>query len=215
MPSRSENIMNQQNGVSPGPDIEAGSAERPKRADARRNQERLVAAAREVFADAGVGAAMEAIARRAGVGVGTLYRNFPQRIDLVEAVYRNDVEELSEAAKTAVATLEPWPAVAAFFEAFVRYARTKQTLLGELQQAFEKNPALRSRSRELINAAFDLVIDGAKEAGAIRDDVTGSDVTALVSPVCTNPAIPAEQVERLISMILDGLRYPAESARPV
>jgi AcrR family transcriptional regulator len=158
---------------------------------------------------------MEAIARAAGVGVGTLYRNFPQRIDLVEAVYSSDVLELSEAAKTAVATLGPWPAVVAFFEAFVRYARTKQTLLGELQQAFEKNPELRSRSRELINGAFDLVIDRAREARAIRDDVNGSDVTQLVSPVCTNPAIPTEQVERLVSMILDGLRYQAEVAQPV
>lgn len=209
--------MNQPNGASPGPalDIETGSTGRPKRADARRNQERLIAAAREVFADAGVGAAMDAIARRAGVGVGTLYRNFPQRIDLVEAVYSSDVKELSEAATTAVATLEPWPAVVAFFEAFVRYARTKQTLLGELQQAFEKNPALRSHSRELINGAFDLVIDRAKAAGAIRNDVDGSDVTQLVSPVCTNPAIPTEQVERLVAMILDGLRYPAELAGPV
>jgi hypothetical protein len=67
----------------------------------------------------------------------------------------------------------------------------------------------------LINAAFDLVIDRAKAAGAIRDDVNGSDVTQLVSPVCTNPAIPTDQVERLVSMILDGLRYPAELARPV
>jgi AcrR family transcriptional regulator len=210
-------MINQPNGASPGPalDTGTGSTGRPKRADARRNQERLITAAREVFAEAGVGAAMEAIARRAGVGVGTLYRNFPQRIDLVEAVYSSDVKELSEAATTAVATLEPWPAVVAFFEAFVRYARTKQTLLGELQQAFEKNPALRSHSRELINAAFDLVIDRAKAAGAIRDDVNGSDVTQLVSPVCTNPAIPTDQVERLVSMILDGLRYPAESARPV
>ena len=113
-----------------------------------------------------------------------------------------------------MASLEPWPAVVAFFEAFVRYARTKRTLLGELQQAFEKNPALRSRSRELINAAFDLVIDQAKDAGVIRDDVDGSDVTQLVSPVCTNPAIPTEQLERLISMILDGLRYPAELTTP-
>jgi AcrR family transcriptional regulator len=207
-------VMNQQDceAPDPGPDSEGGSIERPKRADARRNQARLIAAAREVFAEAGSGTSMEAIARRAGVGVGTLYRNFPQRIDLVEAVYSTDVQELSEAAKTAVATLEPWPAVAAFFEAFVRYARTKQTLMSELHQAFEKNPELRSHCRELIDAAFDLVIDRAKEAGVIRNDVDGSDVTALVGPVCTNPGIQAEQVERLVSMILDGLRYPAELA---
>jgi hypothetical protein len=111
-----------------------------------------------------------------------------------------------------VATLEPWSAVAAFFEAFVRYTRTKKTLLSELHQAFEKNPELKSQCRELINAAFDLVIDRAKAAGVIRNDVNGSDVTQLVSPVCTNPAIPADQAERLVSMILDGLRYPAALA---
>jgi AcrR family transcriptional regulator len=202
------------NTPAPDPDPGTGPAEKPKRADALRNQERLIAAAREMFAEDGTGAAMEAIAKRAGVGVGTLYRNFPQRIDLVEAVYSSDVRELSEAATTVVETLEPWPAVVAFFEAFVRYARTKRTLLGELQQAFEKNPELRSRSRELIEGAFDLVIDRAKEAGVIRDDVSGSDVTSLVSPVCTNSALPPERVERLMSMILDGLRYPAEVATP-
>jgi AcrR family transcriptional regulator len=183
---------------------------RPMRADARRNQERLVTAAREVFAQQGAAASMEAVARQAGVGVGTLYRHFPKRIDLVEAVYSTDVEELSEAAERAVAALDPWSAVEAFFEAFLRYAETKQTLLSELQQAFEKNPALRSRSRQLIDAAFDLVIDRAKEAGVIRDDVDGSDVIQLVSPVCSNPAISPEQTERLVSMVLDGLRYPAE-----
>ena len=153
---------------------------------------------------------MEAIARKAGVGVGTLYRHFPSRIDIVEAVYNTDVEELSEAAKAAVATLEPWPAVVAFLEAFMRYARTKQTLLSELQQAFEKNPAMRSHARDLIDSAFDLVIDRAKAAGVIRGDVDGRDVTQLVSPVCTNPSNSVEKSERLVSMVLDGLRYPAE-----
>ena len=202
--------MNERSGGSDGPGGVSGTLDRPQRADARRNHELLVAAAREVFTEQGSAASMEAIAHRAGVGVGTLYRHFPNRIDIVEAVYKTDVEELSEAAKTAVATLEPWPALVAFFEAFVRYARTKQTLLSELQQAFEKNPELRSRARGLIDAAFDLVIDRAKKAGVIRDDVDGFDVTQLVSPVCTNPAISAEQSARLMSMILDGLRYPAE-----
>lgn len=193
-------------------DPEPAPRVRAKRADAQRNQERLVAAAREVFADQGASASMEAIARQAGVGVGTLDRHFPNRIDVVEAVYSTDVEELAEAARSAVAELEPWPAVVAFFEAFTCDAQTKQTLLTELQQAFEKNPALRSRSRELIDSAFDLVIDQARTAGVIRADVDGSDVTQLVGPVCTNPGISPEQSQRLISMILDGLRYPAEAA---
>lgn len=200
---------NQQGGESAGMANTADVPERPKRADARRNHDRLVAAARDVLTEEGSAASMEAIARRAGVGVGTLYRHFPNRIDVVEAVYNTDVEELSEAASVAVTTLEPWPAVVAFFDAFVRYARTKKTLLSELQQAFEKNPALRSHARGLIDAAFDLVIDRAKEAGVIRDDVNGFDVTQLVSPVCTNTALSSEQTEHLMSMILDGLRYPA------
>ena len=105
----------------------AGEAEthegRPMRADARRNRELLVAAAHDVFASQGAGAPMEAIAKEAGVGVGTLYRHFPNRLDLVEAVYQTDVEELWETAQRVVAELEPWPAVEAFFVAFRRYAR--------------------------------------------------------------------------------------------
>ena len=132
---------------------------RPKRADARRNQERLVTAARQVFAEEGGGASMEAIARQAGVGVGTLYRHFPQRIDIVEAVYRDDVDELVRTAEEAVTDLEPWPAVVAFLEAFVRYAQGKRTFLNELREAFDKNPELRSLCRERIDDAMELVIE--------------------------------------------------------
>lgn len=187
---------------------------RPRRADARRNRERLVTAARAVFAEQGTAASMEAIARQAGVGVGTLYRHFPTRIDVVEAVYETDVEELAEAARRAVAELEPWDAVVAFFEAFTQYARSKQALLAELQQAFEKNPDMRSRSRERIEAAFDLVVDEAQRAGVLRGDVSGSDLTQLVSPVCTNASIPPEQARRLLGMVLDGIRASAAQPAP-
>src|ERR1700722_14649904 len=102
------------------------TGERPMRADARRNRELLVAAARNVFSAQGAAAAMEAIANEGGGGVGTLYRHFPNRLDLVEAVYQTDVEELSETAQRVVTELEPWPAVEAFFEAYLSYARTKK-----------------------------------------------------------------------------------------
>jgi AcrR family transcriptional regulator len=184
---------------------------RPMRADARRNRELLVSAAREVFGEQGSGASMEAIAKQAGVGVGTLYRHFPHRFDIVEAVYQDDVEELVRAAEQATEELEPWAAVEAFFEAFLRYAKTKQALLNELRQAFEKNPELRSAMRERIDAAFDLVVERAKEAGVIREDVRGSDLTQLVSPICTNASIPDDQMRRLIKMILDGLAAPASA----
>jgi AcrR family transcriptional regulator len=196
----------------PEADGAPAAEERPMRADARRNRELLVAAARDVFSAQGAGASMEAIAKQAGVGVGTLYRHFPNRLDLVEAVYQTDVEELWESAQRAVAELEPWPAVEAFFSAFQRYAQTKQALMAELHQAFEKNPEMRSRARGLIESSFDLVVDRAKAAGAVREDVTGSDLMQLVSPVCTNTAIEPDQVARLLHMVLDGLR--ADAARP-
>src|SRR5580658_77053 len=85
--------------------------DRPMRADARRNYDGLVEAARKVFADQGGGASMEAIAKHAGVGVGTLYRHFPKRIDIVEAVYRDDVDVLVGSAERGVTDFEPWDAL--------------------------------------------------------------------------------------------------------
>jgi AcrR family transcriptional regulator len=200
--ARQEIAGTQEMTPSPAPTDE----DRPMRADARRNREKLVASAKAVFAEHGSTASMEAVARQAGVGVGTLYRHFPTRLDLIEAVYETDVEELWEAAQRAVGELEPWPAVEAFFEAFMRYTSTKKILLTELHQAFEKNPALKSRARGMIDASFDLVVERAKEAGVVRSDVEGSDLTQLVSPICTNESIPPEQARRLIGMIFDGMR---------
>lgn len=182
---------------------------RPLRADARRNYELLVAAAREVFAREGGGASMEAIAKQAGVGVGTLYRHFPKRIDIVEAVYRDDVDGLSLEAEKAVANLEPWQAVVAFLEAFARYARSKRTFLQELREAFDKNPELKIHSREVIDQAAELVVGRAQREGAIRTDVTGADVMQLVGPMCTAATLTEEQSGRLLAMVLDGLRHPS------
>jgi AcrR family transcriptional regulator len=179
---------------------------RPMRADAQRNYERLVAAARDVFAAEGEGVSMEAVARKAEVGIGTLYRHFPKRIDLVEAVYKTDVDELVEAAEQAVDHLEPWPAVVAFLEAFVRYAQSKRTFLNELREAFEEHPDLKLASRERIDAATELVVRRAQAAGVVRGGIDGADVTQLLGPMCTSPTITRDQTERLLPMILDGLR---------
>jgi AcrR family transcriptional regulator len=184
---------------------EQEAAGRPMRADARRNYERLVAAAREVFAREGGGASMEAIARQAGVGVGTLYRHFPKRIDVVEAVYRTDVDTLVDTAEHAVTDLEPWPAVVAFLEAFVRYAQGKRTFLNELREAFDKNPDLRLDMMERVQQAMQLVVGRAQDAGVVRSDVSGPDLMQLVGPMCTNATLSEEQSKRLLPMILDGL----------
>lgn len=187
---------------------------RHQRADARRNHERLVAAARRVFAAQDGDASMEAIAREAAVGVGTLYRHFPRRIDVVEAVYRDDIDEVVRSAEDVVARLDPWPAVAEFLRAYVGYARRKRTLLNELREAFEKNPDLKLRSRERLEQAMGLVVDRAQGAGAMRDDVRPEDLAQLLGPMCTNPSLSDEQVDRLLPLILDGLRVQGRPGAP-
>ncbi len=175
------------------------------RADARRNYERLVVAAREVFAQEGGGASMEAIARQAGVGVGTLYRHFPNRIDIVEAVYRGDVDRLVQTSEQVSLDLEPWEALVAFLEAFVQYAQGKRTFLNELREAYDKRPDLKLDMMDRVHRAMDLVVGNAQQAGVIRTDVDGSDLMQLISPMCTNATLTEDQSMRLLGMILDGL----------
>jgi AcrR family transcriptional regulator len=189
-------------------DPSIGSADRAMRSDAQRNYNRLVVAAREVFATQGGDASIEAIAREAGVGVGTLYRHFPKRIDLVEAVYRNDVEELMLAAEKAVANLAPWDALVSWLDAFLRYALGKRVFLTELREAFEKNPQLQLSSRERVEQSFTLVLDGAQRAGVARTDIDGSDLMQLVGGMCGSPTLDRAQGERLLAMVVDGLRVP-------
>ena len=189
--------------------LDDDDAARPQRADAKRNHERLVAAARTVFAQEGGGASMEAIAKEAGVGVGTLYRHFPKRIDVVEAVYREDVDELVTVAESAVAEMEPWPALVAWLEAFVRYASGKRRFLNELHEAFEKNPELRVASRERIEGALSIVLTRAQRAGEVRTDLDGPDLMQLLGSMCMSATLTPGQSGRLLAMIEDGLRPPA------
>jgi AcrR family transcriptional regulator len=180
---------------------------RAQRADARRNYEKLLQAARDAFDEEG-DTSMEAIAKRAGVGIGTLYRHFPKRIDVVEAVYRDDVEQVVAVAERAVTDLAPWEAVDTFLRAFVSYALGKRRFLTELREAFEKNPELKSASRQRIDYAMGLVVGKAQSAGAMRTDLTGDEIFGLVGPMCTSATLTKDQCERLIGMILDGLRAP-------
>ncbi len=171
-----------------------------------------MAAARRVFAAQGTGAPMEAVAREAGVGVGTLYRHFPKRIDVVEAVYREDVDELVQAAERAASELDPWAAVEAFLRAFLRYSHSKRTFLNELREAFDKSPDLKLRSRQRIEQAMALVLERAQRAGVVRTDVDGADVMQVVGPMCTSPTLSEDQGDRLLTMVLDGLRSPSPRA---
>jgi AcrR family transcriptional regulator len=181
-------------------------AHRAIRSDAQRNHDRLVVAAREVFSTQGSDASMEAIAHEAGVGAGTLYRHFPRRIDLVEAVYRNDVDELWLAAEKAVAKHEPWAALVDWIDAFLRYSLGKRVFLTELRESFEKNPELRLSSRDRVEQSFTLVLENAQRAGVARADIDGPDLMLLVGGMCASPTLVRAQGERLLAMVLDGLR---------
>ena len=189
--------------------VDEVEATRPMRADAKRNYELLVTAARKVFDQVGGDASMEAIAREAGGGIGTLYRHFPKRIDVVEAVYVDDVGELETVARTVSDDLEPWPAFVAWLEAFVRYAIGKKRFMNELHEAFEKDPALRSASRERIEGALSVVLTRAQEAGVVRSDVDAPDLMQLLGSMCMSATLTPDQSERLLVMIEDGLRPQA------
>lgn len=193
-------------------DVPAASADdgetrqRAQRADARRNQEKLVEAARQVFAKYGGDASMDAIAKQAGVGVGTLYRHFPKRVDIVEALYRSDVDVLVEAAESAEQVTDAWAALVGWLEGYVRYSMSKKTLLNELHEAFAKDPQLKLGSRERIVAALASVLSRAQAAGAARDDVDANDVMTLIGSMCMSVTLTEPQARRLLAMVLDGLR---------
>lgn len=181
-------------------------ATRPLRADARRNRDRLVDAARSALTEHGSEASLEEIARSAGVGVGTLYRHFPRRIDLVEAVYREDVDVLVARADALAEDPDPWQALGEWLRAFVRYAQSKRTFLTELHEAFEKNPDLASSSRERIRAATGRVLARAQAAGLARPDVTETDLMQLVGGMCMSRAATLAQNERLLTYVVAGIR---------
>lgn len=178
---------------------------RPLRADATRNRERLLDAARTVFTSRGGAATVEEIAKTADVGVGTLYRHFPRRIDLVEAVYRTDVDALVTAADVPPGT-DPWSALVGWLDSFLRYAQAKRTFLTELHEAFEKNPDLALTSREKIADAIARVLRPAQAAGVVRPDLDQHDVLALVGGMCMARNASLEQNQRLLTFVLDGIR---------
>jgi AcrR family transcriptional regulator len=197
--------LSQENSVT---DTTTRPAGKPMRADARRNYEALLTAAREVFTERGSEASMEEIAKRADVGVGTLYRHFPRRIDLVEAVYREDVDGIVALAAD-VSELEPWDALVAWLQGFVRYAESKRTFLDELHEAFQKCPEIAVRSRERIGGAAGAVLARAQEAGVARTDIDGPEVMQLVGGMCMARNATLVQNERLLTFILDGLKPQA------
>ena len=181
-------------------------SKRPKRADALRNYDNLLAAARAAFTEADRSASLEDIARRAGVGIGTLYRNFPTRADLVEAVYVDEVEALSRNA-TEVAQLEPWEALSTWLQGFVGYVATKRALADELFDIAAEKAVIFAGCRTMLRDAGEPLLRRAQEAGVVRPDLTIDEVIRLVAGIAKIPAEEPAQIERLLAVALDGLRY--------
>jgi AcrR family transcriptional regulator len=175
--------------------------QRPMRADARRNYERLLAVAREVFAEQGGSASLEDIARRAKVGIGTLYRHFRTRQDLVEAVYVSEVEDLCNSAVD-LADLPPWDALVAWLHRFVVYTATKRALAEGLNHESE----MFKSCRRTIYAAGEPLLKRAQDGGAARPDVGFDDLMRLISGITMIQFVEPGQLERVLGVAVDGLR---------
>jgi AcrR family transcriptional regulator len=176
------------------------------RADARRNYDRIVAAAREELSQRGTDASYDDIAKRAGVGAGTLYRHFPRRIDLVQAVYSDDIDTLVIAADKAELAPDAFVGLEQWLHAFVRYANTKRVLLNEMHEAFERDPKLRVQLRERMLTAAGRVLKRAQASNAVRRDITPDDLLQLVGGMCLSAAATPASNKRLLPVILEGLR---------
>jgi AcrR family transcriptional regulator len=188
-----------------------GLSQRPKRADARRNYEKLLTAAADAFTENGTAASLEDIARRADVGIGTLYRHFPTRQALLEAVYIDEVEEMSAKAND-LGDLEPWDALVTWLRQFVRYAATKRALADEMLNTIDAEAPVFVSCRTAITAAGDMLLQRAQEAGTVRKDTNFTDVGRMVAGIASIRTLDPGQIDRILDVALDGLRYTAPAA---
>ncbi|MHB8690304.1 MAG: TetR/AcrR family transcriptional regulator [Solirubrobacteraceae bacterium] len=179
---------------------------RPKRADARRNYDKVVAAARSTFAERGASTSLEEIARRAEVGIGTLYRNFPNRQALLEAVYVGEVEDVCRTAGE-LDHLEPWEALAGWLHRLVGYLATKQALAQELLDYVDRDAPLFKSCRTALFEAGEPLLQRAQSAHVVRTDTTLAEIIQMVGGIAKIQGAEPGQIEHILDIALDGLRY--------
>jgi AcrR family transcriptional regulator len=196
--------------VSRGPaDVTVGDelhATRPMRADARRNRQRVFDAARELFAEPDSDPSMEQIARAAGVGVGTMYRNWPSRSDLVEEIYRDDLAGLVALAVQHRAEQQPWDALVSWLGDYLRHVQAKRGMLAEISAAFDERPELLNQSRRQVVDAAATVLEPAQTAGVVRADLTAADLVQLVRGMVLPGVTQPDRYPFLLGVVLDGIR---------
>lgn len=185
--------------------------QKPLRADAQRNRDKLVEVAAQAFATDGVDASLEEIARRAGVGIGTLYRHFPTREHLVEVVYRREVEGLCHAARELVQMHPADVALELWMQRFVDYIATKRGLATSLRILLTTNSTLFSDTSGRVSGAMRGLIEAAAASGKIRADIDASDVMHALGGIYSAPNTPdwRERSGRLVKLLMDGLRFGA------
>src|SRR5215467_11758721 len=183
---------------------------RPMRADAQRNYTRLLDAAGAAFIERGADdVSLEEIARRGGVGIGTLYRHFPTRQALLEAVYRDQVEALRARADELLATQPPEAALAAWLQDLLEFGRTKRRLSAALMTTLGKDSELISTCSQLMRSSATDVLGRAQAAGVVRADANPADLLRMVHAISlTAEWAPDDhgQAGRLLALVLDGLR---------
>jgi AcrR family transcriptional regulator len=181
---------------------------RKPRADATRNRERVLEAAKAVFSAGGPDASLEAVARRAGVGIGTLYRHFPTREALFEAVYRREVEQLSELAEQLKSTASPVDALRRWLKSNVELVATKKGMITALALVVQGSSELYAYSFARLTKAIGTLLDRAVAAGEIRADISPEDVLRALIGMCYMHEQPGWQstVLRLMDVFIDGLR---------
>ncbi|MFJ6849169.1 TetR/AcrR family transcriptional regulator [Streptomyces sp. NPDC091271] len=178
------------------------------RADVRRNTDALLTAAAEVFLTSGVDAPVRQITAKAGVGAGTLYRHFPQRSDLIAAVFRHEVDACADAAPTLAAEYEPAEALTRWLQRFALFFATKRGLSAALHSGDSAYDSLPSYFEQRFMPVLTTLIDAAAKAGEIRSDVDPEDLLIATR----NLTLPAteddnDHTRRMIALLVDGLRY--------
>ena len=178
------------------------------RADAQRNVELVLEAAKFVFNSSGVEAPVREIAERAGVGLGTIYRHFPQRADLIAAVFRHEVDACAAAAPEFAAAHEPGEALAAWMQRYAIFLVTKRGLAPALHSGDPAMLTLRDYFDENMRPALEMLLKSAVAAGKIRSDVTSNDILYAVGGLCMSSHFEGlEHVQKMVAILIDGLRY--------
>jgi AcrR family transcriptional regulator len=183
------------------------AAARRPRADARRNLDALLAAAKTVFATSGVDAPAKEITDRAGVGVGTLYRHFPQRSDLVLAVVKQEIDACADVGAALSAANPPGAALTKWIQRYTELVATKAGLASALESADAAHEALRAHFYQRMGPVLETLLEAARAAGVVRADVSAVDVLHAVALLCQ--PVPGEGPgygQRLVDVFIDGLR---------